>query len=126
MRYSLVLATLAASAIATPYINVEVSEPGDLVEEAGRQGNHHRGVRRHDRDDQRRNHRGRGWFSSLWSNDGDMEGESRRREREREDRRNRRHQNRNRRNGRGRRERGDNDEDYEDDEEEYHVEVRPL
>lgn len=123
MRYSLVLATMAASAIATPYINVEVSEPGDLIDEASRQGNHHRGMRRHDRDDQRRNRRGRNWFSSLWGSDDDVEEENRRREREREDRRNRRNQNRNRRQGRGR---GGRDENDEENDEEYHVEVCPL
>jgi hypothetical protein len=122
MRYSLVLATLAASAIATPYINVEVSEPGDLLEEASRQGNNHRGLKHHNRDDERRHRRNRNWFSSLWSSDDDVEEERNRRERE-DRRRNRRQHDRNHRNGRGRRERDNEDDGRYNDDENMSIEV---
>jgi hypothetical protein len=86
MRYSIVFATLAASAMATPYINVEVSEPGDMVEADHNNRAHHGQNRRdHSRNDRRR----QGWFSSFFSAGN----------KEQEERNNRRRHHRNRRMG---------------------------
>jgi hypothetical protein len=94
MRYSIVFATLAASALATPYINVEVSEPSDLVE-VEQHRNHH--VNQHGRNRSRSRGRGRrnnrGWFSSFFSSGNEDEVDAERNQR-RNNRRN------NRRNGR--------------------------
>jgi hypothetical protein len=111
MKYSYVLATLAASAMATPYIAVEVSEPGNLVVENNR---HCHGVNRHDNDhdrDNKRRHRG-GWLSSFFGhNDEELDEENRRRDQDRH----RRNRSRNRRNRNGRNGRDQSDDDDEED-----------
>jgi hypothetical protein len=69
MRYSYILTSFAASAVATPYINVELSEPSELLDEEGF---------KHGRRHHSQNHRDEGWvlklFSTLWGGGDDKEG----------------------------------------------------
>jgi len=120
MRYSLVLATLAASAIATPYVNIDITESNDLEDTSRRHGSgrHHRSELEEERR-RRQHHRGGGWFSSLWRSDEDLEDDdedemSRHRDRDYERRRNRNHRHGGRRE-RGREEEDEEDSDYNDD-----------
>jgi len=115
MRYSLVLATLAVSAIATPYINVEVSEPETAAVEVSNNRNnnnnnrHHRVNHGHRDNRNNRNRRNRSWLSTLWGGKDDDEDTEERRGRR--DRNGRRNNDRNRRGGRRNRRNGDRAED---------------
>jgi len=86
MRYSLIASALVAATLATPYVNVEVTDSTDVSEEMSRD-RHHRDARRHHggrriESDEEEN---QGFFSSLWNRN--------RRNRNRDRSRNRRHRN---------------------------------
>lgn len=84
MRYSLVLSALLASALATPYVNVEVTDGNEVADEMSRGRHrdvrHHHGGRRYADEEE-----SQGFFSSLWNRN--------RRNRSRGRSRNRRHRN---------------------------------
>jgi hypothetical protein len=101
MRYSLVLATLTASALAVPAVNIEVVEPGNSVEDSSRHG-----------------HRRGGWLTGIFSTD-NRDRDQDRRHRQRDHDRNERHRHRSQRNRHGRRGRRDWEDDEDDDDDDY-------